>query len=173
LPFFAKAISNHYPAPYIWLAYLFTEFLLLVLSQIRYYYWMKKDKREEEKTEKKTLYVGVRPDQAIEASRMIRQFAKENGVEDRISYRMSLCMEEMAAYAVKSQDKDEIQIEAVCQFKPGEGSFFIMDDGKCIALNDNEETKKIITDNYGMLKRVSKSVEYQYILNMNYTVFRF
>ena len=49
----------------------------------------------------------------------------------------------------------------------------MLDDGECIALDKNEETQQLITDNYGLLKKLAKTVEYQYVLNMNYTVFTF
>ena len=51
--------------------------------------------------------------------------------------------------------------------------FMMLDDGRCISLDKNEETQKLITSNYGLLKKVAKSVEYQYVPDMNYTVFRF
>ncbi len=46
----------------------------------------------------------------------------------------------------------------------------LRDDGECIYLDKVEENQKVITSNYGVVKKVSKSVDYQYILNMNYTV---
>jgi len=39
--------------------------------------------------------------------------------------------------------------------------------------NENEETQELITDNYTLMRKVAKSVEYQYVLNLNYTIFRF
>ncbi|MBR0379320.1 MAG: hypothetical protein IJH62_02020 [Mogibacterium sp.] len=48
-----------------------------------------------------------------------------------------------------------------------------MDAGRCIALDNDEETEKLITDNYGLLRKLAKSVEYQYILDLNYTRFTF
>ena len=54
-----------------------------------------------------------------------------------------------------------------------EAVFVELDGGRCIALDRNESSQKIITDNYGLLKKLAKSVEYQYILNMNYTRFTF
>lgn len=47
--------------------------------------------------------------------------------------------------------------------------FVTLDDGKCIALDKNTETQRLLMDNYSLLKKVAKKVEYQYILNMNYT----
>ena len=172
LPVFAKILGQLLSAPFIWLGYLTTELLIFVLSQLRYRWWRKKDQKESD-TEKTVLYLAVKPEEAVEASRMIRQYAKENGVEEKIAYRMALCMEEMVAYAVQSQKDPDIQIQIMTQFRQGEGVFFMMDNGECLALNENAETQELITDNYTLLKKVSKSVEYQYILNLNYTIFRF
>ena len=44
-----------------------------------------------------------------------------------------------------------------------------LDDGKCIALDKGKENKKIVTSNYDLLRKVAKDIEYQYILDMNYT----
>ena len=49
----------------------------------------------------------------------------------------------------------------------------MLDNGKCIALDRDSEIQELITDNYGLVKKLAKSVEYQYLLNMNYTVFTF
>ena len=47
--------------------------------------------------------------------------------------------------------------------------FVMLDDGKCIMLDKNSETQKLTTNNYELIRKLAKSVEYQYILNMNYT----
>ena len=86
---------------------------------------------------------------------------------------MALCMEEMVAYVVQTHEQETVDIMIMAKFWPEEGIFCIIDDGKCIALNESKETEKLTTDNYELLKKVSKTVEYQYILNMNYTVIRF
>ena len=86
---------------------------------------------------------------------------------------MSLCVEEMAAYVVKSQKQDDINIMIMTRFRTDEGIFCMIDDGEFIALNEDKETTELITDNYGLLKKLAKSVEYQYILKMNYTLIRF
>ena len=49
----------------------------------------------------------------------------------------------------------------------------MLDDGECLALNNDDEHKKRTFDNYEMLRKVAKSFEYQYLLNMNYTVIKF
>ena len=172
LPFFAQAMGMLVTSPFMWLGYFCTELLILILSFLRYRWWVKKDRKADD-SEMKVLYLTVKPEEAVEASRMIRQYAKENGVEDRISYRMGLCMEEMVAYAVKSQNMSDIEIQIMTKFSPGKGEFFMMDNGECIALNEDKETQELITDNYTLLKKVCNSVEYQYILNLNYTIFRF
>ena len=172
MPVFAFAFSYFFSAPFLWLGYLAMELLLFLLSTARYLWWLKKDRADIDPSEK-VLYLGVKPEEAIEVSRMIRRFADDNGCSARIAYRMSLAAEEMVAYVVKSQKQDNINIMLMTRFRTDEGIFCMFDDGECISLNVDKETTGLITDNYGLLKKVAKSVEYQYILNMNYTVIRF
>ena len=49
-----------------------------------------------------------------------------------------------------------------------------MDNGKCISLQNEEEKEKgLSTDNYVLMQRLAKSVEYQYVQDMNYTILKF
>lgn len=69
---------------------------------------------------------------------------------------------------------DRLSVEVIVRFKGEHEAIFIeLDDGKCIALDKNDISRKLITDNYELLKKLAKNVEYQYILNMNYTRFTF
>ena len=77
------------------------------------------------------------------------------------------------AYTVASLKSREVQIQIMAWFSKNNGKFVMIDDGRCIALDENEETHELVTDNYELLRRVSESIEYQYILNMNYTIIRF
>lgn len=172
LPLFAFALAAVFSTPFIWLGYLMMELLIFGLSLWRYLWWLKKDQADGSASEK-VLYITVRPEEAVEASRMIRRFAEENGCSIRIAYRMALCMEEMAAYVVQSQKRSDVSIMIMAKFKPEEGTFCMIDDGQCIALNEDSETAELITDNYGLIKKLARSVEYRYILNMNYTIIRF
>jgi hypothetical protein len=54
-----------------------------------------------------------------------------------------------------------------------EGRFIMMDTGRRIALNEDRESKELVTENYTLIKRLSKSVEYQYVLDMNYSIVTF
>jgi len=189
LPLFAFLLWKAAPAPCIFLAYLATEAVVFVMAYVRYRGWLKKDRRElEEKGQDIVLYMTVKPDEAVEASRALRRFADENGISQRVSYRAALCMEEMVAYlqtaeiihpapGLEEGKPDAGQgpgVEVMVRFKgKNEAVFVELDEGRCIALDRNESSQKIITDNYGLLKKLAKSVEYQYILNMNYTRFTF
>ena len=200
------------PAPFIFLSYLITEILVFAMSHIRYRSWLQKDRKEiEENGEDIVLSMTVKPEEAVEASRLLRRFAEEHGISKRIAYRAALCMEEMVAYArtaeainsvIKITDTEEheqkitelldregtplwakelleetgtkLSVEVMVRFKgKDEAIFTTLDDGRCIALDKNTETSKLITDNYELLRKLAKSVEYQYILNMNYTRFTF
>lgn len=213
LPVFAFILWKAAPAPFIFLAYTATEILVFVMSYARYRKWIEKDRKDiEENGEDIVLYMSVKPDEAVEASRELRSFAKENGISERIAYRAALCMEEMVAYAraadaveplKRMADSDEnreklaalitlggtaswtdevnrdmntppISVEVMVRFEGKNKAVFVeLDDGKCIALDKNELSQKLITDNYELLRRLAKSVEYQYILNMNHTRFTF
>ena len=170
---FAFALSASVSPPYIMLAYLLTEVLLFVISYARYRWWVRKDKGKN--ADDIVKYMTVTPEKAIDASRDIRSFADRNGIEKRVSYRTALCMEEMVAYAQLTKESphrnsDDKGVEVLVRFKGKDGAVFVtLDEGKCIALDKDEENKKLITDNYGLIKKIAKSVEYQYILNMNYT----
>ena len=48
--------------------------------------------------------------------------------------------------------------------------FIIIDTGRRIALNEDAESKNLVTENYTLIKKLSKSIEYEYVLDMNYSV---
>ena len=48
--------------------------------------------------------------------------------------------------------------------------FIIIDTGRRIALNEDTESKNLVTENYTLIKKLSKSIEYEYVLDMNYSV---
>ena len=170
LPIFAFILTRFLAAPYLWLSYLFTELLIFVLNIRRYRKWLEKDQASLDPSARR-LSLTVRPDEAVEASRLIRRWATENGFSDRIANRVSLCVEEMAAYAEVSQKRKDINIQIMILFTEDGARFVMLDDGRCIALDEDNESQELITDNYGLLKKIAKSVKYQYLLNMNYTEF--
>lgn len=177
LPVFAFIISRMAAPPLIFLSYLLTELLVFALSMRRYRWWLAKDRKEQlDNEEEVVLYMTIRPEDAVEASRSLRAFADENGMDKRVAYRIALCMEEMVAYA-KEVNKSifpiknkPVNVEVMVKFIGKHDAIFtVLDDGECIALNKYEEQQKLITSNYGIIKKVAKSVDYQYILNLNYT----
>ena len=208
LPLFAFLLWKALPAPYIFLAYLATEILVFTMSYIRYRGWIEKDRKEiEENGEDIVLYMSVKPEDAVEASRDLRRFADEHGISKKIAYHAALCMEEMVAYAkaaeasgpimkladikesensltalgtlagtppwlkdVMEEIDKKLSIDIMLRFRGNNEAVFVMlDDGRCIMLDKNEGTQKLITNNYELIRKLAKSVEYQYILNMNYT----
>ena len=67
-----------------------------------------------------------------------------------------------------------LSVEIMVRFRGKDEAVFVeLDDGRCIMLDKNESTQKLITDNYGLLKKLADSIEYQYVLNLNYTRFTF
>ena len=169
---FAYSLYKFCPAPFVFLADAMTAAFVAIILISRYFYNDIKSKKDELENEKK-LYLTVRHEDAVEASKYIKQYASENGVSDDIAYRVSLCMEEMVEYAVKSQKRLNLHTQIMIGFKDDGAKFTMLDDGECITLNENEDSKKLITNNYELLNKISKSHEYKYILNMNCTTFNF
>ena len=174
LPLFAFLIAQAgVPGPYIFLAYLITELIICALSLKRYLHFRAIDSKE--KPGSVVLYMTVAKEDAVEASKYIREFANEHGIDKMISFRAALCMEEMVAYIREAEafsliPRSDPVVDTIIRFEDEHSAIFtLLDDGAFIALDENDETQKLITDNYGLIKRIAKSVEYQYILNMNYT----
>ncbi|MBR1443137.1 MAG: hypothetical protein IJ583_06340 [Firmicutes bacterium] len=69
--------------------------------------------------------------------------------------------------------QQDIEVYIIIRLTKDEGRFVMLDTGRCIALNEDKETKKLVTENYEFIKKLAKSVEYQYILDMNYSVISF
>lgn len=53
-----------------------------------------------------------------------------------------------------------------------ECTVIVLDDGDCIAFDKREDHQKLTADNYELIRRIAKSVEYQYMLDLNYTTIR-
>jgi len=47
-----------------------------------------------------------------------------------------------------------------------------MDDGQCIMLNEDDASRDIVS-NYSVIRKIADTVSYQYVLDMNYSVFTF
>ena len=172
LPLFAFGLTKILPSAWLWAAYTLTELTLLSFNFAHYRKRLKKDSQELE-DDIGLFYLTLKPDEAIEASREIRAYADEIGFEKRYSYRIALCIEEMAAYAKSSQKNGNINIQIIIRFQENGAIFMMLDDGKCIALDHVKETQELITSNYGLIKKLANTVEYQYLQNMNYSVLTF
>ena len=66
--------------------------------------------------------------------------------------------------------QENVENYIIIRLEPDEASFIMIDTGRRVALNEDSESKHLVTDNYTLIKKLSKSVEYQYVLDMNYTV---
>lgn len=169
---FAYFLYKFYPAPFVFLAEAMTAAFVAIILIARYFYNDIKSKKDELENKKK-LYLTVKREDAIEASKYIKQYASENGVSEDIAYKVSLCMEEMLEYAEKSQRRLNLHTQIMISFKNDGAKFIMLDDGKCISLDENDENKKLVTNSYELLNKISKSHEYKYLLNLNCTTFIF
>ena len=172
LPIFAYVLYILLSPPHMWLCYLFTTSIIFSINLIRYIIFVKRDKANIGNREE-ILYLTVTPDKAEEASRDIVEYAISNKYPENLANDISMCMKEMVRYAVKSQYKLNIHIQIIIKLSDEKATFVMLDDGKCIKLDENEENQKLQRDNYEVIKKLAKSYDYQYLLNMNYSTFNF
>lgn len=69
--------------------------------------------------------------------------------------------------------QQDIQVDIIIRLTADEGRFVMLDTGRRIALNEDEESRELVTENYRFIEKLAKSVEYQYVLDMNYSVIIF
>lgn len=197
LPAIAFAIFKIAPGPWLWFSYVITESIISVILYLRYRWWKNKDIQEDYGSEENlTLYMTVTPDKALTASKAIREFAGNHEIDSKIANNVSLCMEEMVAYADSTKDSNKFRqhikekiykigddlnipigrfsVQTMVKFKgKDKAKFTMLDDGHQIKLDASEEERKLTTNNYELIKRLVKSFEYQYILDMNYVTIEF
>lgn len=168
LPLFAFILSLTGFSPAIWLAYLFSNIFIFFIADHKY------KKLLDDSEEKSKMYLSLVPKNAMEASEKTRQILLQNNLPEKTCNRIALCIEEMVYYAKSRGKNKKIHTQIYIHAAPeGSATFLMLDDGECLALNNDDEHKKRTFDNYEMLRKVAKSFEYQYLLNMNYTVIKF
>jgi len=170
LPLFAFILSR-VDAPMFYGAYFITECLLLIVNILHYRTVIKKD-LEKRSPEEDILYLTVTPQDAIEASRSVREYAEAHGYTQRIAYRAALCIEEMVHYAEATKNHGQVNTQVMVKFYEGGCVFTIMDDGQCIMLNEDDASRDIVS-NYSVIRKIADTASYQYVLDMNYSVFTF
>ncbi len=172
MPLSAYYFSNHCRPPFIFLSYLVAAGIILCANMIRYVILQLNDTRREKGINRR-IYLSVQPDDAVNASKMVQKYAIENGYSLELANRARLCMEEMVAYSVKSSRSSKVRNQIMFSFDDENVLFTMLDDGACIIFDEDKEKQNMITDNYALLKRMSKSMHYQYVLNLNHTVLKF
>lgn len=199
MPVAAYILAMLAPVPWMFLSYVITEAIVFTVLNGRYIWWKNKDKAEDYNDGQQiVLYMTVTPDEAVAASGDIRDFADGYGINPKISNSVALAMEEMVAYAdsvrdsegtgnkiknktknnaknaEKQGEEEEFSVQVMIRFRGQDAATFVTyDDGHSINLEMEEKERELTVNNYEVLRRLSKSLEYQYILNMNYTTIKF
>lgn len=170
LPIFAYILFRLFSPAHLWLAYTVTAILVFIPNTIKYIKSVIKDKKDEEGN---TLYITVTPNDAADAAKDIKEFAKSEGLLDTTASNLAICLEKMVSSAVKSQNNLFLHLQIIITFFDNKAKFVMLDDGVCIRLDEDEDKLEILSNNYANIKKLAKSYNYQYILNMNYTTLNF
>lgn len=171
-PIVAFLLYTYIGRKYFWYSYFFTALVVTLIYIIKYcIIAYKASKGEKEKGD--ILYLEVDQDEAIEASKELLEYAKDKNYPSDIAKNLAFCLEEMVKYAVKSENMIRIHIQIIIDFLKYGAKFVMLDDGERLNLNKNVENDVNNNDKYEILKKMAKSYNYQYVLNMNHTVFEF
>ena len=157
---------------HLWFAELVVASLVLLIYLIRYLIDYFKEEKEEEK-DSDILYLEVEPNEGVEASKELYEYAIANNHPKDVSNDVAVCMEKMVDYAVKSHDSQDIHIQIMIRFKGGGAKFIMFDDGERLHFHGKNEPDKVLSENFELVKKMAKSYKYQYVLNMNYITFEF
>ena len=268
LPVFAFILCKTCDAPWVWLSYLLTEWVILALSLWRYRWWAKEDAAAESE-DSLVINLSLQPEDAVDASRWVQEKSLERGFPAHIANRIALCIEEMIGVSdearqtnqmrwkirrsfgklesdrrdrliklhnsreefhrsieeklqdlhrvseadgeesqlqkldsfvhemrekrkeaienskldfeffrdVKQFDSDfwdqmndEAKTQVVIRITKDEGCFAMIDDGMALKLEESSDIRELLNNNIEFVKRISKSLEYKNILDMNYIV---
>ncbi len=172
MPLFALLLGRYFQPQTIWLSYCFSALLILAVNLAVYGIQVYRDNNTV-KDHIRRVYLSVDPGDALEASRMIKNYLTEEGCSLRLANRARLCMEEMVNYSVRASGHHSVENQIMISFSGEEVDFMMLDNGECIVFDEDREKQRMITDNYTLLKRIAKSVQYQYVLNLNHTIVKF
>ena len=172
MPLSAYFLSTYCSASSIFFSYLIAAVIILCVNILRFR-MLKAEDEKNEKGNKRRIYLSVEPESAIDASKMVQDYALENGYSLELANRARLCMEEMVAYSVRADRSKKVRNQIMFSFTDEDVLFTMLDDGACIIFDEDEEKREMITNNYALLKKVSKSMQYQYVLNLNHTMLKF
>lgn len=173
LPVFSYAFVLWLGSPFLWLGYSASELLtmLLYLISLRHLLFAS----DEDEDPRYSLYLSLAPENAASVSETVMDHLHESGIDERLSYRVALCMEEIGAYA-QNADRRRIfsrsdPVELYFRIKiinEQEALITVLDNGKCICLDQDDDYGELMISNHDLIRKIAKSAEYQYILNLNY-----
>ena len=168
LPVFSYIFVRWLGPPFLWLGYSASELRTLLFYLISFRS-LKKNIFEKEAPDH-SLYLSFDPERAASASEAVMDFLTESGTDPRLSYRVGLCMEEIGAYAQNAGRRNQT-VELYFRIKlisEQEALLFVLDDGKCIYFDQEEDDSGLTISNYNLIRKIARSAEYQYVLNLNY-----
>ena len=104
------------------------------------------------------------------AAERITKYTESNGIGKRL---VELLVSSDKAEWLQKILKDvstNLRVAVMVKFIPeGDTLLVTLDDGECISLNANEEVQELIEEHGKEMKELADNVEYEYILNMNYS----
>ncbi len=166
LPAFFSTVLFLFGVPWtIWLCYVAADIICFALAWHRYLHTYRSKNSFSAPNE---FNVITHPDEAPRAAEQLQHMLLDNGIAPSLANRVSLCVEEIGAYAVPVRNSTCVTIQLyACVYPEGETTIIMLDDGQCITFPKETRKSALAATNYELLREISTEVTYDYVLDLN------
>ena len=170
----------------IWYSFMIASAVSTVLALI---FTIKESKREKEKNRGKSLAsYCITPEMGGSLASSVERFAIESGLSESKAYRVALCVDEIAGYNL-TKFKDKTYIDIFLTISGEDVQLVMVDNGKHLdtsniykdyqidrntkdEIEQMDEFDKFLSTDFALIKKMVKSVSYQWIWNMNHVTIK-
>lgn len=154
----------------IWFCYPLSSAILAIALLLKY---RKEYKGESLRcSENGMLSLSLRSDEACELAEKVEAYYYQLGKDRSYGYHAGLMVEEVASYVKRARGQKYIDIDICLCIGDDESKILVFDSGFPSDPTIQTENTDSIT-NIDMIQKFSKSVSYQRILDLNYTIVKF
>ena len=170
----------------IWYSFLIAGVASTVLALI---FTIQVSRKETEKNRGKSIAsYCITPDMGGSLAANVERFAIESGLSENKAYRVALCVDEITGYSL-TKFKDKTYIDIFLTIDGEDVQLVLVDNGKHLdtsklyedfhinqvmqdGTDQMEELDKFLSTDFALIKEMVKSVNYQWIWNMNHTTIK-
>ncbi len=102
---------------------------------------------------------------------LVKKKLPDLGIPPARALRIGLAVEETSAYVKSARQGEEVHLHVRIGLGKDKVTVSVLDDGERVGLTDkiNALATNLVYNNIGMISAISQKVNYQYVMNMNFT----